>query len=227
MIATPVKTDDTIKQQVAQELRWDNRVDETRIGVGVDHGVVTLSGVVDSYAAKLAAVEAAHSVAGVLDVANEIEVRWPDGASHTDTDVAKAVRNALVWDVWVPDQRITSTVVKGWVTLSGTVDTWRQRNDADRAIRRLGGVRGITNNITVTPTVTPTVSATHVKDAIETTLERRKQRELDRIHVDVADGVVTLSGPVPTWGEKTSIIGAVEHAPGVRFVEDQLRVTWS
>src|SRR5262245_26051214 len=104
------KSDSQIQQEVLQELKWDTRVEETEVGVEVDQGVVTLTGTVSSYAKRLAAQEAAHRVIGVLDVANDIQVKVPGGLTRTDTEIAQAVRRALEWDIWVPDGRIQSTI---------------------------------------------------------------------------------------------------------------------
>src|SRR6266508_6508750 len=158
------KTDAEIQQDVIRELKWDPRVEETEVGVEVDNGIVTLTGTVSSWAKRIAAQEAAHRVFGVLDVANDITVKLPGSLTRNDTDLAQAVRHALKWDVMVPDERITSTVSKGWVTLDGTVDSWSQREDAERAVRNLTGIGGVTNRITV---VSPAVSAGDVHKAIE------------------------------------------------------------
>ncbi|HEY7547501.1 MAG TPA: BON domain-containing protein, partial [Blastocatellia bacterium] len=104
----PSKSDAQIQQEVLQELKWDSRVDESEIGVSVSDGVVTLTGTLGNYAKKLAAQEAAHRVAGVLDVANDIQVRVFESVNPSDTEIAQAVRRALEWDVWVPDERIQS-----------------------------------------------------------------------------------------------------------------------
>src|SRR6266542_2713292 len=130
-----MKTDSEIQQAVLEELKWDTRVEETDVGVEVDSGVVTLTGTVNSYAKRMAAQEAAHRVGGVLDVANDIQVRVPSMLERTDTEIALAVRRALEWDVQVPDRSIQSTVSDGIVTLEGSVDFWHQREDAERAVR--------------------------------------------------------------------------------------------
>jgi osmotically-inducible protein OsmY len=121
-------------------------------------------------------------VIGVLDVANDIKVKVSGGLVRSDTEIAQAVRHALQWDVFVPDEKITSTISDGWVTLEGTVDLWSQRDDAERAVRNLMGVRGVVNKITVTSE--KPVSA-DVRKAIEQALERRAEREAKRIHIDV------------------------------------------
>ncbi|HWP42390.1 MAG TPA: BON domain-containing protein [Blastocatellia bacterium] len=217
---TTVKSDTQIQQEVLEELKWDSRVKETDIGVTVRHGVVTLTGTVSSYDEKISAQEAAHRVEGVLDVANDIEVVVPALMSRTDAEIAEAVRRALEWDVTVPDERIKSTVSNGWVTLEGTVNLLRERIDAERAVRRLAGVRGVTNLIAVSPSIEPE----ELRRMIEEALERRAKREADRIQIELKDGVVALSGRVYTWREKRAIIGIVSHAPGVREVIDELRI---
>jgi osmotically-inducible protein OsmY len=142
------KSDAQIQQEVLRELQRDPWVEETEVGVQVANGVVTLTGTVTSGAKRVAAQEAAHRVAGVLDVANDLEVKRAGLLVRTDTEIAQAVRRALERDVSVPDQRIRSTVTDGWVTLEGTVDFGHEREDAERAVRNLASVRGVTNRIT-------------------------------------------------------------------------------
>jgi len=216
-----VKPDDQIKQEVERELRWDTRVEETEIGVAVSKGVVTLGGAVSSYARKLAAQEAAFRVHGVLDVANDILVKLPGSLARTDTEIAKAVRHALEWDVLVPDDHIRSTVSDGWVTLEGGVDTISQREDAERAVRYLHGVKGVHNRLAISP---PEIRPDEVRGIIEEALERRAEREAERIRVSVRGGEVTLDGSVRSYAEKRAVVGAVSHAPGVCAVNDQLLI---
>jgi osmotically-inducible protein OsmY len=216
-----IKSDSQIQQDVLAELRWDDRIEETDVGVEVDGGVVTLTGAVDSYAKRQAAQEAAHRVSGVHDVANDIAVHVPGGAERTDTEIAQAVRHALEWDVLVPDERIHTTIRDGMVTLEGTVDRYRQMSDALAAVRRLRGVRGLINNLRVAG---PSVDSPRVQEAIEGALERRADRAAKRIQVTVHDGTVTLTGPVRSWLERQAVLGAARFSPGVYKVEDHLRL---
>ena len=214
------KPDDEIKSEVQFQLGWDTRVKQTEIGVTVNKGVVTLTGTVDSYAKKLAAKEAAHRVRGVLDVANEIEVRTAGDRRLTDADIAKAVRHALEWDVLIPDDQIHSTVTDGWVTLEGNVEYITERTDAERAVSNLRGVRGVINEIKVT---TP-IDQERIKFLIEDVLELRADREAKRIKVKIDGSEVILVGAVNTWDEKKAIVGAVGHTPGVTAIRDHLFV---
>jgi osmotically-inducible protein OsmY len=220
MAQTVKKTDAQIHHDVLEELKWDSRVDETEVGVQVAAGVVTLTGTVPSWAKRLAAQEAAHRVIGVLDVANDISVKVPGGLARTDTEIAQAVRQALQWDVFVPDDKITCTVTDGWVTLDGAVERASERNDAERAVRNLTGVKVVVNRITVKP-AKPV--AEDVRRAVEQALERRAEREARRIHVDVKDGTVTLTGAVHSWAERKSVVAAARFTRGVQAIEDHLR----
>jgi osmotically-inducible protein OsmY len=213
------ESDSDLQQAVLRELKWSTRVDNTEVGVTVERGVVTLTGTVESYAKKVAAQEAAHRVFGVLDVANDLQVRVPGNLGRTDAEIAQAVRNALEWDVWVDDKRIKSTVSNGFVTLEGDVSLLRERDDVECTIHRLAGVRGVLNRIRVKPVI---ARAEDVQAAIEEALERRAEREAHRIKVELHDGEVKLSGAVHSWAEKRAILGVVSHAPGVRAVHENL-----
>jgi osmotically-inducible protein OsmY len=118
------------------------------------------------------------------------------------------------------EERISSTVSDGRITLEGTVERASQRDDAERAVRNLTAVKGVVNGITVTP-VKPV--AEDVRKAIEQTLERRAEREAKRIRVDVRDGIVTLTGSVHSWAEHESVVAVARFTPGVRHVDDHLR----
>lgn len=217
---TSIHKDSDLRQSVQAELDWDPGVDTTGIVVRVEKGIVTLSGVVETYAKKVAAVGAAHRILGVLDVVDELQVRIP-GQPKTDLELAEAVRNALVWDVYVPDKRIQSTVSEGWVTLEGDVDLWHQRDVAVQAVERLGGVRGVTNRIVVCPSP---VDAARLHDSIEDALARRAEREAKRIRVRVREGVVEVTGSVHSWAEKNAIERLVTYTPGVRRIENKIVV---
>ena len=219
--ATENKTDSQIQQDVLRELRWDARVKEPEIGVEVDQGIVTLTGRVESYAKKLAAREAAHRVFGVLDVVDDVEVRIPGSLTRTDEDLARAVRHALEWDVFLPDTKIRTTVSHGLVTLEGEVENLVDRYDAERAVRRLQGIKGVANNLAVT---VKKADEGKLRKAIQDTLERRADREADMIDVNVSDGKVTLEGRVHSWAEKQAILDAVRQAPNVRFVSADLKI---
>ena len=215
------RNDTDIKKRIISELKWDSRVPWATINVEVIDGVVTLRGAVSSHHEKMAAQETAHRVAGVLDVANDIEVKPLDQYRRTDTEIAHAVRSALEWDALVPNDTIQSTVSNGWVTLDGEVDFAREFSDAERAVGRIPGVFGVINKLTIRK---QPISKTHLRDEIEFALEQRALREADRLRIEVTDGVVDLWGRVHSWQERRAVLGSISHAPGVTQVRDHLRV---
>lgn len=212
-------SDEHLCNQVLRELRWDSRVGGSQINVSVEDGLVTLRGSMPFYARKVAAQEAAHRVSGVLDVANEIEVRAEH--SYHDAEIAHAVRQALEWNALIPDESIRSTIMDGWVTLEGSVSNLRERDDAEETVLKIRGVVGVVNKLKVCP---PAVDAEDLREQIEDALERRADREAERLRIEVSDGRVELWGRVHSWQERRAVLGSISHAPGVREVKDHLRI---
>lgn len=216
-----MKTDLQLQRDVAEELRWDPSINEKEIAIAAKDGVVTLRGTVSSYSEKFAVELAAERVSGVRAVAEELKVQLPGEHVRDDTDIAHAVAAALKWDVQVPNDAITATVERGWVTLRGDVDWQYQKEAAQTAVRRLIGVQGVSNFIRLTPVV----STFDVQTKIESALKRSAEVEADRITVETSDGKITLKGNVRSWSERRDAERAAWQAPGVREVDDRLVVT--
>ncbi|WP_242084911.1 BON domain-containing protein [Aestuariivivens sediminis] len=215
-----MRTDSQIKQDVLDELEWESSIDETQIGVIVENGVVTLTGVVDSYSKKIAAENAAKRVYGVKAVAEDIEINYSPGFSKSDTDIAKNVVNTLKWDTSVPDDKISIKVENGQVYLSGTVDWSFQKEAARKAIQNINGVRGITNNLKLGQQIQPD----DIKDRITKAFERSAVIDANNINVKIKGKTVELTGTVHSIAEKEEARKAAFWAPGVTHVENKLKV---
>ena len=216
--ATSVHTDQAIQTEVLAELRWDPSIQASEIGVAVKDGVVTLTGTVDTYFMKWRAEEAAHRVSGVIAVANDITVSTI--GERTDADIAAAAVHALKWNASVPADQIKVTVDKGWVTVKGEVEWQYQRQEVERVIRRLWGVKGVSNLITLKPLASPT----DLKKKIEDALVRTAEVDANNISVEVQGSKAILKGKVHSWAEKQEAERTAWLAPGITSVDNQIKV---
>lgn len=210
--------DKSLRQDVIDALDWDPSVDSANVGVAVEDGVAVLSGHVSTYAQKIAAQKIAQRVKGVTAIADELEVYRTD--AHSDAEIAARAVQMLDWDVVIPDGAVNIKVSKGWVALSGQVEWDYQRRAAEADVRKLGGVTGVTNAITIKPRVSPSDISERIKQA----LKRDAELEAAQVHVSVTDGKVTLKGNVHTYWEREAVERAVWAAPGVLAVEDDLLI---
>jgi osmotically-inducible protein OsmY len=210
-----------LRQDVLAELEYEPSIDAAHVGVAVEDGVVTLTGHVTTYAQKVAALEATRRVKGVLAVADEIEIRYPGGKHEADDEIAARALGILKWDSTIPANAVQVTVRNGWVTLNGQVYWQYQRQAAEADVRKLSGVVGIKNNITIKPMA----QVADIKAKIEAALRRRAEVEAKSISVAVRDGgSVTLDGQVDNWAERQAVENAAWSATGVKSVEDRLRI---
>lgn len=213
-----MSTDSNLQQAVLSELRWEPSVLAAHIGVTAKSGVVTLSGHVETYAAKHAAETAARRVKGVMAVAEEIEVRLAPEVSRADDAIASAVLERFSWDVAVPQGAVTVRVENGWVTLMGQVDWWFQKDAAEQDVRRLWGVTGMSSQITIKPTV----NASGLSDDIMHALHRSWFFDPNTIKVHTNGGAIRLSGTAHSPHDRQVAAETAWSAHGATAVENDI-----
>ncbi|EGF89947.1 putative phospholipid-binding domain protein [Asticcacaulis biprosthecium C19] len=209
--------DTDLKQNVLDELNWTPNVNGAHIGVTAHDGVVTLTGHVESYSEKHDAEHAVRRVKGAKAIANEIEIKLANSAKRDDEDIARAALNVLSWDGNVPTDAIKVAVSKGWVTLSGQVEWYFQKEAAAQDIRRLMGVIGVSNEATVKPKVNTAAIAENIAFALD-----RSWFDTKRIKVKADGGKVTLTGAVETWSDWQEASEVAWAAEGATSVENKI-----
>lgn len=216
-----MRSDNDIKRDVEEELRWDPKVDATDIGVAVKKGVVSLTGFVRSYSDKFEAEAATKRVSGVVAVANDIEVRLPNIDERPDPDIARDAVATIRAQLPLASDRIRVVVNKGFVTLEGDVEWNYQRENAERAVRRIKGVRSVINSLRVKPGADPG----EIKQKIAEAFKRSAVLDANRITVETSGSEVILKGTVRSWAERQEAERAAWAAPGITVVDNRLVIS--
>lgn len=213
-------SDHQLREDVLDELEFEPRVNAAHIGVGVNAGVVTLTGWVPSYAEKAAAERAVWRVKGVKAIAEEIRVRLPEDKKTADDEIAGRAIDILQWRVGLPADRIAIKVERGAVTLTGELDWHFQKAEAAAAIQHLGGVTAVVNDIRVRAAI----HLPEVKNKIEKALRRSAELDASRITIRTEGAKVVLGGKVHAWFERDIAERAAWAVPGVTEVRDEILI---
>jgi osmotically-inducible protein OsmY len=215
-----MRTDEDVKRNVENELKWDSDIDSSYLGVAVKDGVVTLSGFVRSFRQKRKAEEDATRVDGVKGVANDVEVRLPLINKRPDPEIAREIVAELKAELPYAADGIKVVVKDGDVTLKGEVEwDYQRRRAADTALRVIG-VTGLTNEIELKPKVNPE----DLKRKIEDAFKRNADVDAQRITVEANGSQVVLRGIVRSWAEREEAERVAWLAPGVTRVDNRITI---
>ncbi|MGE3489021.1 MAG: BON domain-containing protein [Vicinamibacterales bacterium] len=217
MTLSPELASTLTREAVIQQLAWDSQVNATDIGVAARGGVVTLTGVIDTYAGKLAAERAAKRVRGVRAVANDLQVRLR--LTRTDTEIAADIDAALRMRAAIPEA-VQAVVHQGHVTLTGVVPTYFLKALASETVRHIGGVIDVTNYISVEAVA----SSRDLRRLIVQALHRSAEIDARSVAIAVDGSTVRLEGEVGSWAEMEAIEAAIAHAPGITQVDNHLTI---
>ncbi len=215
-----MKSDAQVQHDVMAQLKWEPQLNAAEIGVSVKNGVVTLSGIVDTYAKKVAAEKAVQKVSGVKAVAEDLQVGLSPIFRKTDAEIAEAVLTALKGHIAIPEENLQVKVEDGQVSLEGEVEWSFQRNAAIDVVCNLAGVRQINNNIKVKPRVT----SENIQEKVSAAFHRSATIDARRVSVEVLGSKVILRGKVRSFAERKDAENAVWAAPGVAVVENKLEI---
>jgi osmotically-inducible protein OsmY len=222
MLNTFDKTDTEIKTDVLSELRYDPSLKVTDIGVLVKDGTVTLNGYTTSFDKKLAAVHAVKRVAGVVAIADDIELKIPDINYRTDGEIAATAAHEIAWSTTIPKGTVEITVRNGWVILEGEMELWFQKNAAADLVKQMAGVKGVTNSISISSKVTKKEVETDIKSAFK----RSAMLDAQHIRVETSGNNVTLHGQVRNYSEYDEAERVAWSEAGVSSVDNRLQVNW-
>jgi len=215
-----MRLDSDVRRDVEDELRSDPDIDATDIAVAVKDGSVMLTGFVRSFRQRRGAEQHVKRVAGVVGIANNIEVRLPIIHRRPDPEIARDAVEAIKRDLPLSWDKIKAIVEDGWITLEGEVEWHYQRERAEEAVQGLRGIRGVTNKIEVRPRVPPM----EIKRRIEQALRRSAELDASRISVEASGSEIILRGGVRSWAEREEADRAAWSAPGVTKVDNRIKI---
>jgi osmotically-inducible protein OsmY len=215
-----MKTNELLQKDVQDAIKWEPLLNAAEIGVIAKDGIVTLTGVVDSYAKKMEAEEAAKKVAGVKAVVEKIEIKIGVSIKSDDTEIAKELVHSFNMSTQVPHEKINVKVEDGWVTLSGELNWNYQKEAAQKLAVNLSGVKWVTNDITLKSETEDKVEKTDIENA----LTRNWTLDDKNIRVEVIENKVVLKGSVNSWYQKDEAGRIAWNAPGVISVNNELVV---
>jgi len=215
-----MKTDAQIQDDIIQQLKWNPLLNASEIGVAVKNGVVTLSGLVNSYLKKIEAENEAKKISGVKAIAEDIQIGVSPAYKKTDAEIAEAIVNALKWHSAVQEEKIKIKVEDGVVKLEGEVEWEYERKSAASAIESLTGVRSVINFIRLKPKTT----GAEIEQKIKAAFQRNAAIDAGKISADISGNKVTLRGKVRSLAEKEDAANAAWSAPGISAVENYISV---
>jgi len=217
-----MKSNQELQTDVQNAIKWEPLLNAAEIGVIAKDGVVSLTGVVNSYAKKMEAENAAKKVIGVKALVEKIEVKFPSTWTKTNAEIANEVLAGLKSNWSVPNDKVTVKVEDGWVTLEGELPWNFQKDAAKSAVNYLTGVKGVTNNIKIK-------SETHDKieqKDVENAIARSWSVDDSDINVSVSGTTVTLSGTVNSWHQRDEAGRIAWNTPGIWHVNNELAVDY-
>jgi len=213
-------SDNELKKNVLEELEFDNTVDPSKIGVIVEDGAVTLTGTINNFSQRFAAVNAIKRMNGVKALADEINVVLSPKHRRDDAEIAKHIAHVIQYNANLPDDSVAAVVHKGIVTLNGTVKVEELRRTIESQVAHVAGVNSINNRIKIEPELAPE----NVKEQIVAALKRNAELECEHINVEVEGDKVILKGRVKAYYERELAQLAAWRAAGVRRVVDEITV---
>ena len=220
-----METRELTKQDVIDQLVWDDRVDANDVLVNVEDGSVQLKGKVPNISAKFAAARDAYMVTGVQSVDNQLEVEFPSTETiPEDEQLTNNVSNMLLWNDSIDSSDIAIKTENGVVTLTGTVNSFWEKTEAEEVAATAVGVVDVINLLNIN--LTGTFIDADIETDIENAFRRSNLIDEDKVTVDVTNGVVTLTGFVNTYQIKRVALDIAAYTAGVSDVIDDLTVQY-
>lgn len=218
-----VLNEEIIKQNIIDQLTWDDSVNANDIQVEVQESTVQLKGTVPNYTAKLAAERNTLNVPGVLNLESFLKVEFPPRLTMpNDPEITQNIKNILAWNSNINSASIDVVTSHGIVTLSGIADSPWEKFEAEDIANSALGVVDVVNKISVKPV--KSIIDIDIENDIKKAYERSGLIDESKIDVSVKNGIVHLIGVVSNNLIKNEAYKTALYTAGVVDVIDEITI---
>jgi len=140
----------------------------------------------------------------------------------SNEELQKDVQDAIKWERLLEAAEVGVTVKDGVVTLTGTVDTFAKKEEAEKATKKVVGVKAVVEEIQVKSFNTTKKSDAEIATEVLSVLKYSWQIPKDKVQVKVENGWVTLFGELDWHFQKEAAKTLISNLPDIKWVTNSI-----
>ena len=211
-----------LEKEVIQRLTWDDRIDESQINVSVIDNIAILKGCVNSYPEKILAEIETQFIPEIKSVKNEIEIKFPESYEKIDDEEVKdAVFCLLNANSEIETNNIDISIENGMVSLEGRVNSYWKKDKIRKMVSQVKGVISVSDKIAVIPN--EKITDDEINELLNTAMANSVHIDANKVKLKINNGVVELSGILPSMSSYNAVIELVRSTKGVVDIKDDLK----
>lgn len=217
-----VRNEEQLEKEIMQRLTWDDRIDESQIEVSITNNTATLKGCVSTYPEKILAEIETQFIPEIESVINEIEIKFSEFYGKIeDKEVEEAVFCLLNANSEIDSDDIKVSIENGKVQLQGKVNSYWKKDKIRTMASQVKGVVSVSDKIKVIPE--EETKDSEIKESLITTMTNSVHIDADKVQLEVTNGIVELSGILPSMSMHNAVMKLVKSTRGVIEIKDNLK----
>jgi len=217
-----MRNEEQLEREIMQRLTWDDRIDETQIKVIISNRTATLKGCVSTYPEKILAEIETQFIPEIESVVNEIEIKFPESYGRIeDKEVEEAVFCLLNANSEIATDNIKVSIENGKVELQGNVNSYWKKDKIRKIASQVKGVISVSDKIKVVPE--EETKDSEIRESIITLMNKSVHIDADKVQLEVINGIVKLSGILPSMSMYNAVMKLVKSTKGVIEIRNDLK----